>query len=501
MLITEWTVSTWPVWEWGFYDFIHWYGTTWALISMLATLAISIAALGIIPGNRKPSTGVAWLLLVLLAPWFGLLFFWTFGNSRLGKLRAERQRRAHTLIKEGFSAIDASQSVDMTPHMATITTLAHELGAMPIKAGNTVELLPDYEATLQRMADEINAAEEYVHVEFYIAAIDDMTRPVFDAMKAATERGVQVFFLFDFLGSRGLPVYKDMLAWLEKTDIKYAPMLPLSIRKRRFRRPDLRNHRKLLVVDGEIGFMGSMNLTEPGYNKPKNHKKGRQWVELMCRVTGPTVAALDAVFATDWYTETDEVLSVKQPSQADGPYAAQLLPSGPGFVAENNLRVFTSLVASANERLSITSPYFVPDESLLYTLTTAAMRGVDVELFVSETSDQFMVGHAQASYYRLLLESGVRIWRYPDPWILHSKHFTVDDTAAVIGSSNMDMRSFSLNYEISMIILGPEIVADMRTIEDRYRAISKELTLDEWLKRSAGKKYLDNVFRLTSALQ
>ena len=124
-----------------------------------------------------------------------------------------------------------------------------------------------------------------------------------------------------------------------------------------------------------------------------------------------------------------------------------------------------------------------------------------MELFVSETSDQFAVGHAQASYYRSLLEAGVKIWMYPDPLILHSKHFTVDNKAAVIGSSNMDMRSFSLNYEISLIMYGSDIVEDMRTIEDAYRAISRQLTLEEWESRSAGKKYLDNVFRLTSALQ
>lgn len=491
----------WAFWEMGFTDFIHWYGTTWALISMVVTAVISFAALGIIPGNRKPSTGVAWLLLVLLAPWLGLLAFWTFGNSRLGRSRSERQHRAHSAIKEQFREVDASETVEMPENLATITKLAHELGAMPIKSGNEVELLPEYAETIERMTAEIRAAESYVHVEFYIAAIDDMTRPMFEAMADAAERGVLVHFLFDFLGSRRIPGYKDMLKWLQKTDIQFAPMLPLSISKRRFRRPDLRNHRKLLVVDGEIGFMGSMNLTEPGYNKPKNHRLNRQWVELMCRITGPAVAALDAVFASDWFTETGEILSVKRPQKADGPLAAQLLPSGPGFVSENNLRVFTSLISAANRRLSITSPYFVPDESLLYALTTAAMRGVEVELFVSETSDQFMVGHAQASYYRMLLESGVRIWRYPDPYILHSKHFTVDDTVAVIGSSNMDMRSFSLNYEISMLMLGADAVAEMRTIEDRYRAVSKELTLEEWLQRSFGQRYLDNVFRLTSALQ
>lgn len=477
------------------------YATTWAVFSFFATLLISIIALGTIPGNRKPSTGVAWLLLVLLAPWFGLVAFWTFGNSRLGRVRAERQNAAHGAIKRRFHEVDASNDLVDDPLMSTITRLAHDLGAMPIKSGNQVELLPDYQATMDRMVAEIRGAQSYVHAEFYIAARDEMTQPFFDAMAEAAARGVDVYFLFDFLGSRRINGYKKMIAWLKQTDIHFAPMLPLSFRKRRFRRPDLRNHRKLLVVDGEAGFMGSMNLTEPGYNKPKNHKLGREWVELMCRVTGPVVSALDAVFASDWYTETAVPLDVPPPKPTAGGVLAQLLPSGPGFVAENNLRVFASLIAAAETRLSITSPYFVPDESLLYTLTTAAMRGVDVELFVSETSDQFAVGHAQASYYRSLLEAGVKIWMYPDPLILHSKHFTVDNKAAVIGSSNMDMRSFSLNYEISLIMYGSDIVEDMRTIEDAYRAISRQLTLEEWESRSAGKKYLDNVFRLTSALQ
>ena len=143
----------------------------------------------------------------------------------------------------------------------------------------------------------------------------------------------------------------------------------------------------------------------------------------------------------------------------------------------------------------------MPDESLLYAVTTAAQRGIDVELFVSEQSDQFMVGHAQASYYRSLLEAGIRIHLYPAPWILHSKHFTIDDDVAVIGSSNMDMRSFALNYELSMLMLGPEVVASMRRVEDHYREMSRELSLEEWLQRAARTRYVDNIMRLTAALQ
>ncbi|MFT3874731.1 MAG: phospholipase D-like domain-containing protein [Nocardioides sp.] len=147
------------------------------------------------------------------------------------------------------------------------------------------------------------------------------------------------------------------------------------------------------------------------------------------------------------------------------------------------------------------SPYFVPDESLLYAVTTAAQRGVDVELFVSEVSDQFMVGHAQASYYRALLDAGVRIYLYPAPYILHAKHFTVDDQVAVIGSSNMDMRSFALNYEVSTMLLGPSVVAAMREVQDDYRARSRELTRVEWADRPWRLRYVDNVMRLTAALQ
>jgi cardiolipin synthase A/B len=177
------------------------------------------------------------------------------------------------------------------------------------------------------------------------------------------------------------------------------------------------------------------------------------------------------------------------------------VPSGPCFPMENNLRLFNTLLYGAQRRLSLTSPYFVPDESLLYAVTTAAQRGVDVELFVSEASDQFMVGHAQASYYQALLDAGVKIWLYPAPAILHSKHFTVDDDVAVIGSSNMDMRSFSLNYEISMLFVGGDAVARIREVEDAYRSVCRPLSAEEWSGRSRGAKYVDTVMRLTSALQ
>ncbi len=249
-------------------------------------------------------------------------------------------------------------------------------------------------------------------------------------------------------------------------------------------------------------------MIEPGYHSEKNHKMGRKWVELTSRIEGELVPSLGAVFATDWYTETGELLEgeiipAEIPAPDIGPDVAigQVIPSGPGVVAENNLRAFTTLIYNATRRVSLTSPYFVPDESLLYAVTTAAERGVDVELFVGEAGDQFMVHHAQCSYYRALLQAGVKIWLYPAPLVLHSKHFSIDDDVVVLGSSNMDMRSFALNYEISVMFVGDDVMRQMREVEDGYRAISRLLTMEEWEQRPKRKRYVDNVMRLTAALQ
>ena len=173
----------------------------------------------------------------------------------------------------------------------------------------------------------------------------------------------------------------------------------------------------------------------------------------------------------------------------------QVVPSGPGFAEENNLRLFTTLIYSAQRRISIVSPYFVPDESLLYAVTTAAQRGVRGRALRSAEGDQFMVWHAQRSYYEVLLRAGVRIWLYPAPYVLHAKFFSIDDDVAVIGSSNMDMRSFGLNYEVSLMLLGAESVATMREVQDTYRAMCAEPTLDEWELPRRKETYVDNVMR------
>ncbi|KEP72832.1 cardiolipin synthase, partial [Microbacterium sp. SUBG005] len=223
------------------------------------------------------------------------------------------------------------------------------------------------------------------------------------------------------------------------------------------------------------------------YNLRKNIRRGLHWVDLMVRVEGPVVASINAVFLSDWYSETDETLrheiDLFSVTSGPGDLDCQIVPSGPGFDFQNNLKLFLGLLFAARERIIIVSPYFVPDEALLLAITTACQRGVHVELFVSEEGDQAMVYHAQRSYYEALLRAGVVIWMYRKPYILHSKSVTIDDEVAVIGSSNMDMRSFGLNLEVSMLVRGEEFVRDMRAVEHTYRRLSRQLTIEEWKRQ------------------
>jgi cardiolipin synthase A/B len=258
------------------------------------------------------------------------------------------------------------------------------------------------------------------------------------------------------------------------------------------------------VVDGSVGFAGSQNLIIDHYHKKANVKRGLHWQELMTRLEGPIVRELDAVFITDWYSETQDLLHLDDApvilSDQPGTLDAQVVPSGPSFENDNNLKMFAAVIQNARRRISVTSPYFVPDETIQMAMVTAGNRGLDVELFVSEISDQFMVYHAQRSYYEELLRAGVKIHLYAAPTVLHAKHLSIDDDVAIIGSSNLDIRSLSLHMELMVLVHGREYVDAMRAVEDGYRAQSRLLTLEDWLKRPRREKALDNLMRLTSAL-
>jgi cardiolipin synthase A/B len=478
----------------------------WApLILYLVELTIKIVALGTVPNNRRPSSSIAWLLLIIVTPILGLVLFFLIGSPFVRGRRAKVQAEANQVITERTSGMpDVPPGTEIPTGLDSLFRLNRRLSYLPCVTGISHGLFGDYNASVQEMADAVKEAERTVHVEFFITAWDDTTDVFFTALADAVRRGVKVRLLYDDIASRRYPGFKQMNSRMTEVGIEWHEMMPIKPFKGKWRRPDLRNHRKLLVIDSKVAFMGSQNMIDSSYLLKANLKVGRHWKDLNIKISGEIVPELEAVFAMDWYTETGEKLGAEiELEDAYTPSAVpmQLLPSGPGYLTMPNLRLFSGLAHRAQQKLSLTSPYFVPDDSLLEAITTAAYRGVEVELFVSEQADQFVVQHAQASYYDVLLEAGVKIYQYPKPTVLHAKHFTVDDLVGVIGSSNMDYRSFGLDYEITLISTGKEFVADLQAVADGYRAVCRELTLAEWRARPRSQRYVDNVMRLVSALQ
>lgn len=481
--------------------------TPWvSLITILLIFTINVVALGLVPERRRPSSAMAWLLLIFFLPFFGILFFLLIGSPHVPKKRREEQQVAGELIRSGLAAMPAlPASAERPSWLDTAMTLNRHLAWLPSMEHNRAELFSNYEESIQAKADLVRTAEWFVHVEYFMMCRDDTTKDFFAALMEVAGRGVKVRVLFDHMSTFGLPGHKELLADFDKAGVEWREMLPIRPLKGQWRRPDLRNHRKIVVVDGRAGFVGSQNMIDSSYHNKKHEAAGRHWYELTTRVEGPVVQTLNLVFAADWFIESKEILreyvQLLEFAEPLGDLTCQIVPSGPGFPDENNLRLFNTLVYGAQERLSITSPYFIPDDSLLYAITTAAQRGVAVELFVSAVGEQFMVSHAQNSYYQFLLEAGVKIYQYPYPAVLHAKHLSVDDHTAVIGSSNMDIRSFNLDFEVSMLCHDVDFVTQMRAVEDAYRSVSHELTLEEWNKRPLRKRWVDNVMRLTSAIQ
>lgn len=484
----------------------HWLTVAITVFLVLLDLAIRVFSIIYVPINRKPQTATAWLLAIFLIPYIGFIVFLVIGSTKLPHARREKQTEINAYILEQTEGIERVRRDHPWPAwLDSITRLNRELGAMPLVGGNSAELYPDYDESIAEMTRAIDDSRRFVHVEFYIATLDDTTRPFFEALARAQARGVTVRFLLDHWASRGYPGYKDTLAFMDRAGIEWHLMLPLLPLQGKFQRPDLRNHRKIMVIDGSVAFTGSQNLIDKSYDLKSHLDKGMAYKDLFARFEGPVVAGLNALFVTDWYSETDELLlresdPVQRADRGDA-LDCQVVPSGPGFDGENNLRLFNALLYSAQSKVSITSPYFVPDDSMLYAITTTAQRGVEVELFVGEMGDHAMTWHAQRSYYEGLLRAGVKIWLYRAPTILHAKHFTIDDDVAVIGSSNMDMRSFSLNLEVSVMVRGSRFVDALREVQDAYKEHSFELTLDAWVERPRRSQVLDNVARLTAALQ
>jgi cardiolipin synthase len=468
----------------------------WAWIFFASEWAIRLAMVIVVPFRRTPAAAKGWLLLIFFEPWVGLLLYLLIGRARLPRRRREQLARLAPAMAKVVERLANHPNVfhpDVGPALAEAVTLAENLGGMPILGGNAIELLVDYDDTIARLAADIDCAANHVHLLFYIFADDHATAPVVEALGRAAARGVRCRVLADAIGSHaGLRTLRPKLAAL---GVAVHALLPIRLAPWRKARLDLRNHRKIAVIDGRVGYTGSQNLVAADF-------KGGSFEDLMVRVTGPVVLDLQYVFAADWFLETDEVLDgeAEFPSpEVAGDAPAQALASGPDFPTQNNQRLIVALVHGARRRVVLTTPYFIPDEPLLQAMQTAAVSGVEVHLVASEQTDNRVVKLAQASYYEDLLEAGVSVHVYQRRF-LHAKHLSVDDRVALIGTSNLDIRSFALNAEVMLMIYDHDVTARLAAEQERYFANSRLLSVAEWRRRPFGAKLAENLARLLSPL-
>jgi cardiolipin synthase len=475
-----------------------WTDMTWyAWIFFISEWAIRLAMLVVVPFRRTPTAAKGWLLLIFFEPWVGLLFYLLIGRARLTRWQTEQLAKLPKAMAKVVVRLTNHPNVfhpEVDGALSQAVTLAENLGGMPILGGNAMEVLTDYDGTLARLVADIDRAQNHVHLLFYIFADDGATAPVVEALGRAASRGVRCRVLADAIGSlAGLRTLRPKLTAL---GVEVRETLPVRLWPWKKARLDLRNHRKIAVIDGRIGYTGSQNLVAAKF------KEGITYEELMVRVTGAVVLDLQYVFAADWFLETSEVLDGEGefpcPEVAGG-VPAQALASGPAFPTQNNQRLIVALVHGASKQVVLTTPYFIPDEPLLQAMQTAVLRGVDVHLVVSEKADQFFVSLAQKSYYEELLEAGVHIHLYRKNF-LHAKHLSIDDSVALIGTSNLDIRSFALNAELMLMIYDTGVVARLAAEQERYYANSRLLTLAAWDQRSFASKLPQSLARLLSPL-
>lgn len=471
--------------------------TSWAGLYFLSEWIVRIAMLVVVPFRRSPEAAKGWLLLIFFLPWPGLMVYLLIGRPKLPRWRREQIAKLPDALAPVTERLRTHPNIFhpiLAPELNQGVRLAEALGHLPIFGGNSAVLLAEYDASIDRLVADIDAARHHVHLLFYIYADDPTAGRVTAALERAARRGVACRVLMDAVGSR-LPL-RMLGPRMTAAGIQVHAVLPLGVFKRSIARIDLRNHRKIAVIDGRIGYTGSQNLVASGF------KQGLTFEELMVRVEGPVVLALQFVFVADWFLETDQVLENPEifPDPVEsGTLCAQVLPSGVNYPTQNNQRLFVALIHGAHKRVVITTPYFIPDEALLQALQTAVYRGVEVHLVVSKQADQFFVSRAQWSYYQELIESGVHIHLYRVRF-LHAKHLSIDDDISVIGSSNMDIRSFALQAEISLILYDQEITRRLAREQERYFAGSDLLTLDACLRRPFFEKWVQHLARLLSPL-
>lgn len=428
--------------------------------------ALSAGGIAVAVSRRRGFLGtIAWVLAMLLLPGIGAVGYFLLADPRVRRTRRlKRRARVKSRDAVGSSRPDdgGDRRRELAPMHRSLLDLAARLADLPATAGNRVELLVDNAAAFRRIEAAIVGARRSIWAEYYIVSDDETGRWFLDALTAKARQGVDVRLLYDAVGSSRLD--RRRLETFRAAGGKAAAFLPVNPLRRRWS-IQLRNHRKILVVDAEVAFTGGMNVGDE-YSGSGPVGRRRPWRDAHVEVRGPAVGDLSLVFAEDWCFATDECAVPPAPSDPRHEPGAvvAVLPSGPDREHNAHEILACAAIASATSRCYLSSPYFVPSEPTLHVLEVAALRGVDTRLLVPERNDIPLMQAAIRSFYPRLLRAGVRIYEYR-PTMLHAKTIVADGEWGLVGSANLDMRSFRLNFEVGVLVFDPEFAG---TLERRF---------------------------------
>lgn len=454
------------------------------LVSLLWPLAyflvhLGVAARVILRPHREPASRVAWIVVVFVIPAVGIIAYILLGETNIGRKRVARMREVLAKMSDLPSGESRTSLLPQTPERyAHLFEVGRSVNGFAPVGGNRAKLMENSNAAIDCMVADINAAKYHVHLIFYIWLTDTNGLKVVEALKQAAARGVVCRAMADGLGSRSMI---DSVHWkaMSEAGVRVAVALPignpllLSLKGR----IDLRNHRKILVIDNLITYCGSQNCADPEFRvKPKY----APWVDAVMRFEGPVVRQNQFLFASDWMAHVDEDLIplLQEPLPPEQPgFTAQVIGTGPTARYSAMPEVFETLMHAARHELVISTPYYVPDEAMQAALCASARRAVKTIIIFPARNDSFVVRAASQSYYADLLEAGVRIFEY-EGGLLHTKSLTLDGQVTLIGSANLDRRSFELNYENNILFHDPALTADLRQRQETYLSHSHEVTLE-----------------------
>lgn len=459
---------------------------TWSTILFFFTdwvLRIGVT-LHILMRRRPLPVTLTWTMIVLLTPVLGIILYILFGELRLGADRLIWKKRFTNVLFERAVAILGERGVLTAPTAdAPIASFIAQSTGLPPVHNNRLELLNTSDAFLTRLAADIDSAQQTVSLQTYIWHVTPKTRIVADALIRAARRGVACRVLID--GHGGRPFLRSSLPReLRDGGVRVVATLPARLWSLIFRRLDVRNHRKIAVIDSRVAYCGSHNLTDETFGTGTPKSCG-PWIDASVRLVGPAAQLLQLVFLRDWEFDAEEPTREIEPFLPElpaGPESGalvQVVAAGPGIAERVFEEALLTAIYGARREILMCCPYFVPDDALLTAIRSAAERGIDVRLVIPLRNDSLLVGAASIATFGDLLKSGVKIYRY-QPCLLHSKVIMVDDRAVAIGSSNLDMRSFHINFEVMLMIYDQAFAQRTQKLFDDYQAQSRPFTQEDW---------------------